>query len=183
MNNSHYTKTINRDDSVNMKHIFILSFYLLKQQRLCCFGNTTVFYFSLMCRRTHAQDRCLLASFSLYYLLLLLLLLVLLLAFSFRARSFSLSLIHFCILPHEYATQRETYASNKLSLDINRTLDFMKYFLFLTCVFSSSSSSFLPSHMRKTLYKRTEGEKPVYCICCDFVCSRKVIYFGNSHLL
>jgi len=41
--------------------------------------------------------------------------------------------MHFYILPHEYATQREKYTSNKLSLEINRTLDFIKYFLFFTC--------------------------------------------------
>jgi len=124
-----------------MKNIFILAFFyeneivsiVLVIQRCfisCCCVDV----------HKHTYTRSILACFSslpftssfLFYLR------VLLLASSFRAHS--LSLMHFCILPHEYATQQETYTSNKLSLDINRTLDFIKYFLFLTCFFFSSFS-------------------------------------------
>lgn len=55
----------------------------------------------------------------------------LLLPFSFSSLVVVLLCIFFCILPHEYATQRETYTSNKLSLGINRPLDFIKYFFLL----------------------------------------------------
>lgn len=183
-------KNINIDDNVNRKIIVILTYFIFQ------YSNETIsavliipwyFIFSLLYyTHTHIQDRLLarlssslpFTSFFLYYLLLLLLLLLVLLqlASSFCVRS--LSLMHFCILPHEYATQRETYTSNKLSLDINRTLDFTKYFLFLTCFLS-----FFPliAYVVKD-YKRTEQKNKNVLYCFNFVCLHKNWPLSRSSL-
>lgn len=106
------------------------------------------------------QDRCFRASLLSFYTTCW--------CYCLRASFFrvlSHSLMHFCILPHEYATQRETYTSNKLSLDINRTLDFIKYFLFLTCCFFSLlllRLSFFSSHLRKTT--KEQNRKRMSCV-------------------
>lgn len=98
----------NIDDDVNVsiKSIFILAL-TLERQRLCCFGNTTVFNFLLLCRHTQAHTglmlTCLLTcvfsflpfvSFFLYSLRYCLL---------FPFSHFFLML--FYISPHEYAIQ------------------------------------------------------------------------------
>ena len=63
---------INSDDNINKKNIFILAgfffFFSLKRHRFCCFGNTTVFHFSLLCRRTHTHTRSMLTRFSSFFL-------------------------------------------------------------------------------------------------------------------
>ncbi len=65
---------INSDDNINKKNIFILAGFFslssLKRHRFCCFGNTTVFYFSLLCRRTHThtRTRSMLTRFSSFFL-------------------------------------------------------------------------------------------------------------------
>ncbi len=141
-------QNVNSDDNINIRNIFILAgfFSSLKRHRFCCFGNMTVFYFSLLCRRTHAH------KIDAYSLLLFLSLLLLAGAIASFFLSFSLSLsfsyaFFFVSCLMSTLLKRETYTSNKLSLDINRTLDFIKYFLFLTCFFSLP---FLSSNMRKT---------------------------------
>ena len=110
----------------------------LERQRLCCFGNTTVFYFSLLCCRHAHRESTLVSPFSLslvFFLLLSFFLPSSLCAICSRCLSFS-SCFSVSCLTSTLVNARNTHTSNAPSLDINKTLDFLKDSLPLTGVAS-----------------------------------------------